>query len=59
MRFKICRLVFFIFFISLSIIRIEAQDNRGQLPPILANTYISVNVGYIGYHFTNQQMEQG
>lgn len=49
----------FAFLFLLSFIPVTAQDNRGQLPSILANTYISVSTGYIGYHFTNRQMEQG
>ncbi|HYM95195.1 MAG TPA: acyloxyacyl hydrolase [Chitinophagaceae bacterium] len=51
--------VLFIFLTLLQSARISAQDKRAQIPGILANTYINISVGYIGYNFTNTQMETG
>lgn len=37
----------------------KSQDKRTQYPAFLKNSYFSVNVGYINYPFSNQQMEPG
>jgi hypothetical protein len=36
-----------------------AQDERGQYPRFLVNSYIGLNIGYIDYPFSNSQMEPG
>lgn len=38
---------------------IFGQDKRTQDPAVLRNSYFGVNIGYIGYNFTQQQLEQG
>jgi hypothetical protein len=38
---------------------IRAQDTRAQYPPVLSNSYIGVNIGYINYPFSAAQLEQG
>lgn len=35
------------------------EDARTQYPVLLANSYFSVNIGYIDYPFTQQQLEPG
>jgi hypothetical protein len=36
-----------------------AEDTRTQYPAFLANSYVSVNVGFIGYDFTQQLLQPG
>ena len=36
-----------------------AQDNRAQYPAVLANSYFSINIGYINYSFSQKQLEPG
>jgi hypothetical protein len=36
-----------------------ADDGRAQYPPLLANSFISINVGSIGYPFSDRQLEPG
>jgi Lipid A 3-O-deacylase (PagL)/OmpA-like transmembrane domain len=38
---------------------IFAQDKRTQYPPFLANSYFSINIGYISYAFSMRQLEPG
>jgi hypothetical protein len=38
---------------------LNAQRERAQYPPFLANAYFSVNIGYINYPFSNQHLEPG
>src|SRR3954463_14190497 len=35
------------------------EDTRTQYPAFLANSYFSVNVGYIDYAFSDRQLEPG
>ena len=35
------------------------DDTRTQYPAFLSNSYVSFNVGYIGYLFTDRQLEPG
>src|SRR2546423_4583949 len=35
------------------------EDTRTQYPAFLANSYFSVNVGYIDYRFSDRQLEPG
>ncbi|MBI4885773.1 MAG: acyloxyacyl hydrolase [Acidobacteria bacterium] len=35
------------------------DDGRAQYPPLLANSFVSVNVGYINYAFSERQLEPG
>lgn len=37
----------------------QRPDTRTQYPWFLANSYFSVNVGYLQYDFTNRQLEPG
>jgi hypothetical protein len=37
----------------------KAQDNRTQYPSFLANSYFSVNLGYLDIPFSNAQLEPG
>ena len=46
-------------FTTLQNLRIRAQDKRTQYPPLLANSYFGVNIGYINYPFTNSTLEPG
>ena len=43
----------------LNSLRAQSQDNRAQYPGILANSYFSVNVGFVGYSFSQKQLEPG
>jgi Lipid A 3-O-deacylase (PagL)/OmpA-like transmembrane domain len=36
-----------------------AQDKRAQYPPVLVNSYFSVNIGHINYSFSTKQLEPG
>src|SRR2546423_1745747 len=36
-----------------------AEDTRAQYPPFLANSFFSINVGYIHYRFSDEQLEPG
>ena len=36
-----------------------ADDERAQYPAILANSFVSINVGSIGYPFSDRQLEPG
>ena len=38
---------------------ILAQDTRTQYPPFLVNSYFGVNIGFINYAFSKQQLEPG
>ncbi len=38
---------------------VSTRDSRTQYPHFLANSYFSVNMGYINYPFTNVHMESG
>jgi len=38
---------------------ILAQGKRTQYPPVLRNSYFGVNIGYIGYNFSQQQLQPG
>lgn len=38
---------------------VSAQDNRTQYPTGLKNAYFGVNIGYINYPFSMQQLEPG
>lgn len=55
--------VFRIAFLSLAILlqalNILAEDDRGQYPLLLRNSYIDFNLGYINYPFTNSQLSSG
>ena len=35
------------------------DDGRAQYPAVLSNSYVSVNVGYIDYPFSHEQLEPG
>ena len=35
------------------------EDTRAQFPSFLVDSYISVNLGYIGYHFSQRQLGPG
>src|ERR1041384_4151528 len=35
------------------------EDTRTQYPVLLANSYISLNVGYVDYPFSTKQLEPG
>ena len=35
------------------------QDKRAQYPPVLINSWFSVNIGYIKYSFSKKQLEPG
>ena len=48
-------LLIFIFFNTNS----QAQKTRAQYPPFLSNSYVSMNVGYINYPFSQKQLEPG
>jgi opacity protein-like surface antigen len=37
----------------------DARDSRTQYPLLLRNTYFSINIGYLDYPFTQQQLEPG
>ena len=37
----------------------EREDTRTQYPAWLANSYFSVDLGYLGYGFSNRQLEPG
>jgi hypothetical protein len=37
----------------------EREDTRAQYPRFLADSFFSVNLGYIGYEFTDRQLEPG
>ena len=37
----------------------EREDTRTQYPALLANSYFSVNVGYVDYLFSAEQLEPG
>jgi hypothetical protein len=39
--------------------RSSQEDTRTQYPALLANSYFGANVGYIGYDFTQAQLEPG
>src|SRR3954469_9259296 len=39
--------------------RADAPDTRTQYPVLLRNSYFSLNLGYIDYGFTDQQLEPG
>lgn len=36
-----------------------AQENRAQLPGFIAKSYLNVNLGYINFPFSAQQLERG
>jgi hypothetical protein len=38
---------------------LAAQDKRAQYSPVLSNSYFNVDIGYIGYSFSNEQLEPG
>ena len=38
---------------------LRAQDERAQYPPVLSNSYIGVNIGYINYPFSAAQLQPG
>jgi opacity protein-like surface antigen len=40
-------------------LKVSAQNNRAQIPPLLHNTYFEVKVGYIQYPFGRKQVENG
>jgi hypothetical protein len=46
-------------FILLQTLCSTAQDARAQYPPVLKNSYIGVNIGYINYPFSATQLEPG
>src|SRR6185436_16561283 len=51
---------FFILITSLFLsLMMTAQDNRTQYPPGLKNAYFGVNIGYINYPFSIEQLEPG
>jgi hypothetical protein len=51
---------FFIFIIgSLIVHDVHAQSSQQQYPGILRNSFFSVNLGYIHYPFTQQNLEPG
>ena len=35
------------------------DDGRAQYPAVLSNSYVSVNLGYIDYPFSHEQLEPG
>ncbi|MDD4488951.1 MAG: hypothetical protein PHD30_00425, partial [Paludibacter sp.] len=43
----------------LNTIRLSAQDERSQIPPLLQRSYFEVNLGYINYPFGAAQLESG
>ncbi len=48
-----------IIFLLIGSISLLAQDKRTQYPPGLRNAYFGVNIGYINYDFTIEQLEPG
>jgi hypothetical protein len=50
-----------IFLCFLFLFNLEAftQRNPAQYPPFLANSYFSINIGYINYPFSNRHLEPG
>jgi hypothetical protein len=52
------RLIYFIYFILLYSTS-AGQDNRTQYPGFLKDAYFGVNVGFINYDFTGQQLKAG
>jgi hypothetical protein len=57
MKTGIAPLIFFITAISLN--QAVAQEQRVQYPAPLKNSYYSVNIGYIHYPFSSEQLEPG
>jgi hypothetical protein len=55
-RIYITSFSFFILAYSFSAV---AQDDRSQLPPVLRNSYVEVNIGYINYPFNGKHIEDG
>jgi len=37
----------------------DSQDTRTQYPLLLRNTYFNINIGYLDYPFTQQQLDPG
>lgn len=46
-------------FVVLLSLNASAQDNRGQYPFLLSNSYVGVTPGYIHYNFTNDLLRPG
>jgi hypothetical protein len=51
--------IFFFFILFPGAVPAIAQRNRAQYPPVLSNSYFNVDIGYINYAFSNQQLEPG
>jgi hypothetical protein len=54
LRVCCCSVLFFLFFTQL-----HSQDTRTQYPKLMRNAYFNLSLGYIDYHFTNEQLEPG
>ncbi len=51
---KIC-----VFLLIVNSFVLYAQDERSQIPPLLQKSYFEVNLGYINYPFSENQLETG
>ena len=59
MNAAVLHIVFFSLAILLQGYTLFAQDDRGQYPLLLRNSYIDFNLGYINYPFTDSQLSLG
>lgn len=59
MNSVVLRIIFLGLSILLQGLNLFAQDDRGQYPLLLRNSYIDFNLGYIDYPFTNSQLASG
>ena len=48
-----------LFLASTSFVSIFAQDTRTQYPTFLSKSYFGLDIGYINYRFSNDQLNQG
>jgi hypothetical protein len=48
-----------IFCLLCSSLKISAQEQDAQIPGVLQNTYFEVNIGYINYPFSKDQLKAG
>ncbi|MCI0447950.1 hypothetical protein L0152_32625 [bacterium] len=59
MNTAVLRIAFFSLAILSHGYTLFAQDDRGQYPLLLRNSYIDFNLGYINYPFTDSQLSLG
>jgi Lipid A 3-O-deacylase (PagL)/Outer membrane protein beta-barrel domain len=59
MKVRICISRGFFLFLLVQGVLLFAQDKRAQYPSVLSNSYVDLDIGYIGYTFSNEQLESG